>query len=321
MAGKYFINGADINDILGTPYTALANKNTSVITSSYGNLPNKQASTFTHFEKYVNDIGFKVNGTDLKEYVSPIYHDITTTNTNYTIPSWANYANIICIGGGGGGAGGNPADVWKLAGFSTSNVPSGGGGSGGGGGYNVYKRLNVSNKDTLNIQIGAGGSRGIAYTPGSSDTYNNGGIGGSTIVIYNGIEIVEALGGDGGKMSWDTNSNNLTAVVLFGSPGGSVRNFNANDATVVSTTPTSSIIPTFTPAGKKGNDAKGDPISEGTGVGGSANHLWQGQAQANIPKIGTVNTGLGGSSGTGYGARQNGFIGSPGMVRIYWFAN
>ena len=105
------------------------------------------------------------------------YDDYPSSVSSVTKPTWANHANVICIGGGGGGGGGGahnsndgpitykpgpcttvwpgipvcspPYPVWPVY-----QNPGGGGGGGGGGAYSVSTdAIEVAN-NTIQITVG-----------------------------------------------------------------------------------------------------------------------------------------------------------------------
>lgn len=101
---------------------------------------------------------------DVKFFTNPS----TVTNvqwSTYQVPSWANFINILCIGGGAGSGGG----------FTRTAGTAGGGG--GTGGSSAVTRVTVPAMflpSTLFIQVGAGG-KGVA---------SGGGTAGSGVLSY-----------------------------------------------------------------------------------------------------------------------------------------
>jgi hypothetical protein len=149
-------------------------------------------------------------------------------NGTFTVPAGVTQLTVQAWGGGGAGGG-------------TSNAASGAanGAGGGGGGAYATKVINVTPGQTLNIQVGAGGTGASA---------GNGGNGGNSTITQFSTEIL-AEGGKGGTRNIATSG---TAVVNGGSAG--------LDAASIGDTKTS--------GSNGGNGSSG--LGVGSGVGGAA---------------------------------------------------
>ena len=123
---------------------------------------------------------------------------------NLTIPSSSGNIEIFAIGAGGGGGGaGEPGTT--------------AGGGGGAGGWELITIPVVNGIYNLTIVIGSGGSPGLGEVKNQVGQ-SNGGQGGSTTVIYNGVSYTVG-GGYGGY---------CTAAGRGGGPGGTGGNGGAN---------------------------------------------------------------------------------------------
>lgn len=132
------------------------------------------------------------------------------TNGSYTIPSTANFIDIVLIGGGGGGQGG---------GFFNS---SGHGGSSGNWNYATLRRdVDIDRKVTqLSVSIGDGGASGRGFGSGFDYTLlgaENGKQGGSTAVsaVIPNASVQGGLGAlpiDGGPQALQIQWSGLTAT-------------------------------------------------------------------------------------------------------------
>lgn len=106
---------------------------------------------------------------------------VFTSSGTFTIPSGKTMIKITAVGGGGSGG-------------SNSNTSQRGCGGGGGGGLAV-KYLTVTPGQNLTYTVGAGG------TAPSAGTNADGNTGGTTTVVYNGVNVAVATGGLGGGSS------------------------------------------------------------------------------------------------------------------------
>ena len=88
------------------------------------------------------------------------------SNGTFTVPTGITAVEVVAVGGGGGGGGG--ADVIA--------------GGGGGGGQVVQRQVPVTQGQTYNVSIGAGGHGGQGATTSAADAINTmpGGVGGTT---------------------------------------------------------------------------------------------------------------------------------------------
>jgi len=316
MANKYFFkdannNSVDINTIsLGNPYEAGTN-NITIFRQSFTNFPisSNQSSTYNYIEKYNNEFGYSVNQNNTKQdlinHISPSYTEVAAPRPSYgqsyyagsvTIPTWANYASIICVAGGGGGG--------------YSSIAGGGGGNGGGGGgYNIYKYLPVQSSGNLYLQIGGVGNGG------SSANTNNAGSADDCIILYQNTEVCRAKGGLRGLNNLGYNTSGI----------GSTTNYFGYDVTQDTSVGKQASISLSTTTGNGGRSSNFQ--GNRSGGGGSVTLNLRQQCQADVPDISYQATdnyycgaGGDGGNGNGSGAQLNGYNGNSGIVRIYWFA-
>lgn len=113
-----------------------------------------------------------------------------TKSSVYTVPSGMKYMDVFLVGGGGGGG------SWNTWGYTT-------GMAGTGGNCNMFEMIKVTGGDTLNITVGAGGSKSKTRTALQKSATN----GGDTILSYNSVSYT-AKGGVGGINS--ESESNLT---------------------------------------------------------------------------------------------------------------
>jgi len=105
------------------------------------------------------------------------------SGNSVAIPSWANYASVVCVGGGGSGGSG---------GSGNQNQNGYDAGSGGSGGTSTYRLYNIpSGTTTYNYSVGGGGA-----APTSQASYGSSG-GNSSVTIGN-ITVTGNAGGGGG---------------------------------------------------------------------------------------------------------------------------
>ena len=274
-------------------------------------------------EKYntVLQTGYTINNNDICKYVCPTYSYWTQpANTSgglaITIPSWARYMTIICIGGGGGGgAGSNGFKRNDPINQGKDSQNGGGGGGGSGAEYKIYRGLSIPTTvgaggatASLTVEIGAGGQGGQGVGVAGND-------GGTTNIQYSrymstgGTAVnmkIEARGGTGGQ-------------------GGAEGQYTA-----------SADGNTYSPweGGQwRGTDftiASADPITANSGGVGSGND----RTNANGGNVNiytdyltsfAAERGGGGTGGTGSNyedqGRADGDDAQGGYVRIYWMAD
>lgn len=154
-----------------------------------------------------------------------------TADSTYAIPTWANFVDLIAVGGGSSGCTGNGGNGQfgngGMAGVWSSNT--------------IARGTNFSGAATLTIDVGAGGTQ-----PANSDGARNNGE--SSKVLLGSTTLIEALGG--------TNSN---------TPGDAYGD-NQNGASPGNYTYNSIVYPGG--AGGTGNAGAGSPAG-GAGAGGN----------------------------------------------------
>jgi hypothetical protein len=125
----------------------------------------------------------------------------------YTIPPWANYLDVVAVGGGGGGQGygkvrgeGGHAGVWNSVTLTrgvdipaattsmTVNVAGGGAGAGGVGSPGAASTVTASGWTGLSAAGGAGGAAGNAAITGGSP----GNVTVNEVVYYGGLAQTKA---------------------------------------------------------------------------------------------------------------------------------
>lgn len=112
------------------------------------------------------------------------YQTFTTpTTTTWTVPTGVSEIVVICVGGGGSGA-------------AYSSYAGGGGG--GGLGWSI---LSVTEGQTYDVTVGAGGAKLLTMSTSSGNS------GGDTIFSLSGTPIVAGYGGEGGKQGLNARAN------------------------------------------------------------------------------------------------------------------
>ena len=270
-------------------------------------------------EENNSQFSYTIQGTDVAEFSSPSYMS-TVVSTEPTIPSWANYATIICIGGGGGGGAGYDGN---------GNGPNGGSGGGGASGYcNIFRYLAIDPVNgTLQLQVGQGGAGGQNnFDIGDNFlTYNQGKDGQFSRVRYQGTTVVQAPGGLGGRhgtqnVGGDGGSADTTVgytVITSNGPGAGGSRYPTQSGHNSAGQPNTRTI--YSNGGNAGGD------SNKTGGQGASVNFHQNQG---IARIGTSTDGYGGDGGNGGGFQgsqgsqgQNGQAGYDGYIRVYWHPN
>ena len=220
----------------------------STNTNSYVGFPPYNTSDFA-FERHATDLGYKVDGTDLKNSVVAKYtdyigggatnsgseqNDNQPNNPNYyayyaygntvtdsgTIPAWCNKVRVIVIGAGGGGGGGG----------ANAGNRAGSGGGGGSGGF-AAGTIDVASGEEFNISLGGCGRGGFyEKDPGESGYNANNPDSNQTTFTYSNSVIQANVGGagDGGEPA--AGGNNTSSTASGGN--GSVNNTNVNSIQV-----------------------------------------------------------------------------------------
>lgn len=203
----------------------------STNTNSYVGFPPYNTSNLA-FERHAKDLGYKVDGTDLKNSVVAKYtdyigggatnsgseqNDNQPNNSNYyayyaygntvsasgIIPAWCNKVRVIVIGAGGGGGGGG----------ANAGNRAGSGGGGGSGGF-AAGTIDVASGEEFNISLGGCGRGGFyEKDPGESGYNANNPVSNQTTFTYGSSVIRANVGsaGDGGEPAAGGNNTSSTA--------------------------------------------------------------------------------------------------------------
>ena len=171
------------------------------------------------------DLGYKIGGVDIKNYITANYVDYLTTTT-FTVDSKYKKMSIILVGGGGsGGSGANVADgaaTWSEYGAI-----------GGSGAVYISDYIISSSSDSYTVTIGQGGSsvKQSSYNP--SDGVNGNPGGNTTFTNTTKNWYITAGGGGGGGMAIFRFSSSGNTSTTPGSGGtnwdsGTTTNFTNN---------------------------------------------------------------------------------------------
>lgn len=159
-----------------------------------------------------NDFGLRYQGVSISNQCTASY---TFCNQTVTLTIPENCKSIRFVGiGGGGGSGGKGGSATQFAGITTTNQ----GGSGGPGGYGTVVTSSnpypVSSGNSISITVGTAGGKGV---DGASNSCTNdrtkdwrpdwaqggtgepGGTGNSSTIVYQGANLLTAVGGNGGN--------------------------------------------------------------------------------------------------------------------------
>jgi len=209
--------------------------------------------------------------------------DEFTASGTWTKPAWARQIVVYALGGGGGGGGGRTG---------AAGSDRRGGGGGGAGGYNRAEWLADEVGPSLSVMVGAGGSPGA----GSAAAGTNGaagGLGGETLVLDDGVQILRAGGGNGGGGG--------TAATVVGGNGGAGSAGLANFGGAGGLTTGSIGASTTLGAGAGGGGGGGGINSAnlvGSGGAGGFGHFSGGTGRRTAAPSGGA-AGLGGNGGGG----------------------
>ena len=240
MENKYYRNNIDCKLLVNS-----GTSNTNIIyntTTYYTNFPGLQDETLTSdnltalstliSKPFDFNYTFNLPSTDSQVDVSIFRHAVSNLYTvgSGTITPPINFPltnvniTVILIGGGGGGGG---ASAGKNNSTQSDNYGTGGGSGSTGGLKIITSTLIFTGICTYNV--GSGGTAG-AGGPGNAIKGENGGAGGETYIIINGIKY-SAPGGNYGTGALQ-NFNNGSSIGLGGDAvfGG----IAGNDATFVS---------------------------------------------------------------------------------------
>lgn len=187
------ISMANVNTELQRSSTTTVSLNDTIVRTLFG-VPSGQISMSNGYGK---------------AYTVPGNSGILTSGSSFTLPTTSGLTiNVLVIGAGGGGGGGNGRT------YASGSYLGGGGGGAGGDSYALS--ISVTPGQIVEYEIGsagaAGGTRDGPFSSGS-----NGGTGGTTRVVINGISRATATGGSGGGVAAATGS---TGGGGAGSAGG-----------------------------------------------------------------------------------------------------
>jgi hypothetical protein len=179
------------NTNISSKYTGISlvnNTSTELYSSIVGRTVSSEANDFA---KYNSALGYTISGTDIYNDVAAvtIFESIASGNVNV---SNYNHIKAVLVGGGGGGGGG----------CYSGGDNAGAGGIGGNAGIinSTSSLIDITDSNSITINIGAGGKGGDSV---NTNPYNgnNGGTGGSTNIVKNNTNntiILTANGGTGG---------------------------------------------------------------------------------------------------------------------------
>jgi hypothetical protein len=286
---KYYYKGTTIDNFFTTPTSSDTSTTMSQVFTN-GISTGKSNYNIERFSG--SQIGYRINGTDVTNYASPVY-DQYTSSTTATVPSWASAITVVVIGGGGGGGAGSNG-FKKNQPLQGKNSQNGGGGGGGGAAeYKIYRGYPVAGGKPVQITVGGGGGGG--GTPGA-----DGGGGGATYVNADGNRVANADGGIAGQGGNEG----------VGGIAGGGRGYNTYSADQYNPGTGTLNIGTNSNGGQNGSGNNPANVS-----GGYIN-----QPQGHYLPISGYGAGGGGGSGSNYEdqGRGNGGGGGGGFVRIYW---
>jgi len=194
------------NTNISSKYTGISLVNNIFYSSlgySSGNIDPRGRTISTEandFAKYNSALGYTISGTDIYNDVAAVTIFESTATGNVNVSNY-NHIKAVLIGGGGGGGGGC---------YSGSDN-AGAGGRGGNAGIINYTSslIDITDSNSITINIGAGGNGGDSV---NTNPYNgnNGGSGGSTNIVKNNTIILTANGGTGGNKGFLLTGNDYT---------------------------------------------------------------------------------------------------------------
>jgi len=313
--------GATMDNVVRIPTDGTATT-TVTVSDYYNNLQTALSNSVV--EKYhttYNQLGYSIGGVDIINYACPAYDSWSPSNTaadafyTVSIPSWAKYMTVVCIGGGGGGgAGSNGFKRNDPVNQGKASQNGGGGGGASGAEYKIFRGLDISAlTDDIQVAVGDNGTGGTGSgAPGNA--------GNSSIVKLkqNGVVnmTIEARGGNAGDGGAEGNGSNTSA-------GNSYYPFIGNQWRGSSTDTTSNYLAIC----RSGNAGQGNARAGGTG-GVRRDDTFVNPLTLNpvtsdyLTIFPNSNYGVGGDGGTGSNyddqGRGDGGNGGGGYVRIYW---
>lgn len=183
----------------------------------------------------------------------------TAGNHNWVCPEGVHLVHVVLVGGGGGGGGGGTS--YRPASNAGYSVP-GSSGAGGGGGALVMGIVPVTPGVSYVITCGAGGTAGNVNSDGGdggdskfdSLLFADGGYGGNG--PSDGYNATNAIGGEGGKIRYNSLVRGVITHVSEGLAGSNGSLYMTNDGSYI--TPSSK-------SGGLGNLDRGAGGSSGAG--------------------------------------------------------
>ena len=301
----------------------------STNTNSYVGFPPYNTSNLG-FERHETDLGYKVDGTDLKNSVVATYtdyigggatnsgseqNDNQPNNSNYyayyaygntvsvsgIIPDWCNKVRVIVIGAGGGGGGGGANAVNR----------SGSGGGGGSGGFAVGT-IAVVGGQQFDISLGGCGRGGFYEKDSGESGYNaNNPVSNQTTFTY-GSSVIQANVGGAGDGGQPASGNNNTSKTASGG-NGSANTTNINSIQLRT--------------GSIGNAGNNSNPGESSGIENNIDYPVLNSNQGNAPNDSQIDQdnqlpgfgqggwgGVNANNGNGYGGQ----CGGRSIVRVYF---
>ena len=243
-----------------------------------------------------------INDTSSVSYVDFIGTSVDLSTT-WTVPSGVTTISAVCIGGGGGGGATSQGGTYA--------------GGGGGGGLSWANNIAVTPGETLYIQAGRYGQPYSVRSDPPGDL-GSGGIGGNSLIYRNTgsiVYVLEAIGGVGGRSDGGVANGGAGGPLFYPTRAdGGERGAVSASGTAVSANGF-----TVRGGGSAGTyNSTATTVSGGGGLGRALNGTQgdasedSGIADSQYPERGET------YGGGGSGARNSGFRGAPGAVRITW---
>lgn len=323
MSSIFNYKGTPLSDLFTTPAVGTATASYD-ITDYYIDTTTKIITGLSSsiVEKYDTtlEVGYKINGNDISKYACPTYDywtqpAVTNGGLEISIPSWARYMTVMCIGGGGGGGAGSNGFKRNDEINQNKNSQNGAGGGGGSGAeYKIYRGLAIPTytgaggiTNQITVEIGAGGQGGQGSTASGAD-------GQSTTVTYKRIATSDAAtattmsmvarGGNGGDGGQEGQTPSQKAANAYNPWTGA--QWRGTDFTL------SSGVTRYADSGNSGSEN-----DRSAGSGGGLNIY--------TDYISVTTRGAGGDGGSGSNfedqGRGDGDDAQGGYVRIYWMAD
>jgi hypothetical protein len=271
MAGKYFFNGTDINNIIDTTGgTTVSNYYSGFPPSNITSYPTIELPLPFSYTDNSNNYGTtnditNTNSRDLSNRCK-LKPNTYTSTANVTVPKGAKFISGYCVGasGGGGGGGGGGGD-----GFGKQN-DGGNGGIGGAGNYSAVVQYALSSDITnVDVTVGTLGNGGAGGNDSNNSGGNNGssGVSGNASSIQVGSEVIcTAPGGRGGSGGGSGNKNSNGGNGASGANGDSGK-YSSSAKTGVNIY-SNLYPPSSTTGGNGGTGGNNDGNSGSPGVNG-----------------------------------------------------